>query len=407
MIVTGLYTIPFFRVLSSIGQVCLLLTALAYLFSIRQVAQRQKWPVYIGFTLIFLMHLMAGLYTSAGNTKEFVRDLTLQSAFVVLPLAFWILPPLRKRYISRLYKLLLGLTTASALGSTVFYLLNNEWIDESYIHSKVMPTVPDHIRFSLLVSLSVAVGAVLLNRKMLKGWRRVLVLLSTVFLAGFLHLLAVRSGLLALNLLALVAIYYLAKRRKWRKAAAIVGLMIILPVISYWVLPTYYNKFHNTREDASRVEQTHSANNYSLVGRVYSYQIAMEVMREHPLIGVGKADMQDEISKHYQRLYPLIDREHHIKPHNQFLYYLVSFGVLGTALFILCFYYPLWWARYRRAPLLIAQYIIVSSSFLAEYTLESQTGIMFSLFYLLLPLSSMENSKEEEGVRVGPEWRPA
>jgi O-antigen ligase len=286
-------------------------------------------------------------------------------------------------------------------------LLNNERIDESYIHSKVMPTVPDHIRFSLLIALSIAVGAVLLNRKKFQGWRRSLVLVATIFLAGFLHLLAVRSGLLALNLLAVVAILYLLRRRKWRKAIAVAVLLVVLPVVSYQIFPTYHNKFHNTREDASRVEQTQSANNYSLVGRVYSYQVALEVIKDYPLIGVGKADLQQEISKYYARLYPQIDQAHHIKPHNQFLYYLVSFGVLGTAFFAFCFFYPLWWARYRRAPLLMAQYLIVSTSFVAEYTLESQTGLVFTLFYLLLPLSSMEATKAEEGARLGPEWRPA
>ncbi|OON68078.1 hypothetical protein B0919_15580 [Hymenobacter sp. CRA2] len=407
MVITGLFTFPFFRVLSSIGQGCLLLCALAYLKQFRQIAQFRKWPVYAGFALIFLMHLAAGANTSVPNTSEFWRDIILQLPFLLLPLCFWILPPLQSDDLKRLYKLLLLVTTFSAIGSTIYYLFNADYINELYIHSKIMPTVPDHIRFSLLIVLSIAVGAVMLNRGALRGWRRAAVLGATIFLAGFLHLLAVRSGLVALYMLAVVAIGYLLKKRDWRKAGFVALMMVLLPMVSYFTLPTFYNKYHNTKEDASKVEQTHSANNYSLVGRVYSYQTAIRVWEDHPLFGVGKADLRDEMSARYREFFPQIDEEHQIQPHNQFLFYLVAFGALGLALFIIAFYYPLWWARRRHAPMLVAQYIIVTLSFMVEPTMEGQTGLTFSLFFLLLPLSSVADCRKEQVVRKGLKWRPA
>ncbi|WP_162910847.1 O-antigen ligase family protein [Hymenobacter oligotrophus] len=407
MVITGLYTIPFFRVLASIGQACLAVSAILYLLSHKQVGQRQKWKLYLGFVVIFLMHFGAGLVTNPNNSKEYWRDIVLQLPFLVLPLAFWVLPPLPVRYLSRLYKLLLGLTTFSALGSTAYYLVHSEVINELYTRSKVMPTVPDHIRFSLLVALSIAVGVVLLNREALRGWRRGVVLVITVFLAGYLHLLAVRSGLLALYVLGVIAIGYQLRRGAWSKALVLATALVILPFASYFALPTFYNKYHNTRDDASRVEQTQSANSYSLVGRVYSYQTALRVWRDNPVIGVGKADLQDEMSTYYRRHFPQIDDEHHIQPHNQFLFYLVSFGGLGMLLFLLAFYYPLWWSRSRHAPLLISQYIIVTLSFLVEPTLETQTGLTFALFFLLLPLSSAVICDQEEIIKKGLEWRPA
>ncbi|WP_165903557.1 O-antigen ligase family protein [Hymenobacter gummosus] len=407
LVITGLYTLTFFRVLASIGQACLLLCALTYLWRFREVAQLRKWPVYFGFVLIFLMHLAAGLNTSAANAKEFWRDIVLQLPFLMLPLAFWILPPLPSSDLKRLYKLLLAATTLSAIGSTIYYLLNADYINELYIHSKIMPTVPDHIRFSLLIALSIAVGAVMLNRKVLTGWRRAAVLGATIFLAGFMHLLAVRSGLVALYVLAVVAIGYLLKKQAWRKAAAVTALMVLLPIVSYFTLPTFYNKYHNTKDDASRVEQTHSANNYSLVGRMYSYQTALEVWKDHPVFGVGKADLRMEMSARYQEFFPQIEEEHYLQPHNQFLFYLVAFGTLGVAIFILSFYYPLWWARRRHAPMLLVQYIIVTLSFMVEPTMEGQSGLTFSLFFLLLPLSSLAECRKERGVRKGLQWRPA
>ncbi|KUG06469.1 hypothetical protein ASU33_03695 [Solirubrum puertoriconensis] len=407
MVVVGLYTIPFFRALASIGQGCLVVAALAYFVLFKKIEQRTKWPVYLGFVAIFGMHFAAGAITSRSNMHEYWRDMVLQLPFLILPIAFCVLPPLPVAYLARLYKLLLGLTTVSAVGSTIYYLYNREYINELYLRSKVMPTVPDHIRFSLLVALSIAVGAVLLNREALQGWRRKVVLIATIFLAGFLHLLAVRSGLLAFYVLGIFGLGYQLKHKAWRKVATVVAVLTLTPLLSYWALPTFYNKYRNTREDASRVEQTRSANDYSLVGRVYSYQAALRVWEDHPLVGVGKADLRDEMSARYREFFPQIDAEHHLQPHNQFLFYLVSFGAIGLLLFTLAFYYPLWWSRRKHAPMLISQYIIVTLSFMVEPTLETQTGLTFALFFLLLPLSSAAAYSKETVVRKGLEWRPA
>ncbi|WP_400193466.1 O-antigen ligase family protein [Hymenobacter sp. B81] len=405
LIITGLFTVPFFRALSSIGLAALALTGIGYAVVYRQIGQQQKWPVYAALALVFALHLLTGLNTEAAHAKLFWTDVVLQLPFLLLPLAFWLLPPLPTAHLRRLYGLLLALTVCSALGSTGYYLLHAREINELYTHSQVMPTVPDHIRFSLLVALSIVVGAVLLEQGCLAGRARQLVLVATAFLVGYLHLLAVRSGLMAFYALASVGLLVVLRRRDWPRVLRLGLLLIMLPVLSYWLLPTFYNKYHNTREDAGKVEHTRSANNYSLVGRVYSYQAALHIVRDHPLIGVGKADMEAEMAARYRRYFPQIGAESYIKPHNQFLYYLAAFGGVGLLAWLLCFYFPLWWVRCQPAPLLRAQYLIVTLSFLVEPTLETQTGITFGLFFLLLPLSSLP---PQTAATNGPggAWRP-
>ena len=60
---------------------------------------------------------------------------------------------------------------------------------------------------------------------------------------------------------------------------------------------------------------------------------------------------------------------------------LVSFGLLGTLLAAAAFYYPLL-AAGRRPPLLLAQYVMLSLSFLVESTLETPVGLAFAVVFV-------------------------
>ncbi|SNR45354.1 O-antigen ligase family protein [Hymenobacter mucosus] len=402
-IIAGLFTTPFFRVLPSIGMVGTLITGLLCYGLHRASYQRAPWTIYGSFVLVFGIHLASGLVTSTANWSAYERDVVLQLPFLSLPFAFWLLPPLPTRYLQLLWLWLLGLTLLGSLVSTGNYLLHTQEINESYLRSKVMPTEPDHIRFSLIVTLAVVAGSLLLMHHNVGPRLRPWVLGAVIWLALYQHMLAVRSGLLTLYVLGgITCLWLLIRHRDYLRALQVAAVMLVLPIVSYICFPTFQNKYANTREDVGRVEHTESANNYSLVGRVYSYRVAAMVIKENFLLGVGKADMEQEMAAHYQKEFPNIRQEAYILPHNQYLYSAVAFGIIGVLLFIIGFYYAgiSIWPRY--APLLAAHYLIVTLSFLVEYTLETQVGVAFSLFFLLLALEGSKPVSQPEA-----EWRPA
>jgi O-antigen ligase len=403
LIIAGLFVAKYFRILPSIGIVGLSLTAVVYAVVYKQVANRNVWPSFGALMLIFGIHLLSGLNTEPGNMGEYRRDVVLQLPFLLLPLAFWVLPSLPARKLQNLWLLFVGCVVGAALISTGYYLLHTAEINEIYLHSKIMPTEPDHIRFSLMVTLGVAAAVVLVyggnNPKLVRR----LLLVAAVFLAFFQHMLAVRSGLVTLYAVGGVLWLWLVFRtREYRKAAYLLACLLLLPMASYQCFPTFRNKFTNTKEDLGEVQNSKSANNYSLVARVYSYKAAWEIIKQHPAVGVGKADMDGEMANQFRRNYPGIEQSSYLLPHNQFIYDLVAYGLLGTVLFTICFYWPAAWAWPRFAPLLVAQYTIVTLSFLVEYTLETQIGLTFSLFFLLLALNGLLPGRAGE-----TSWRPA
>jgi O-antigen ligase len=404
-VIVGIFVANWFRVLPSIGMAGIALTGIVYTAVYHRVANWKLWPLFGSLVLVFGVHAASGLQTEARHIDDYWRDVTLQLPFLLLPLGFWLLPSLPGRYLRGLWLLLIVMTLLAALGATGHYLQHAEEINEAYFRSKVMPTEPDHIRFSLLITLAIAAGVLLLAQGAVRRSWRFWLIATIVILVFFLHLLAVRSGEMTFYALGGITILWLVLRKQqWKRASSLATVMLLLPIISYVVFPTFRNKISNTKTDVSTARQKTAVEGkkFSISGRLYSYKTAIAVWQEDKLLGVGKADLEEEMAIEYAKLYPEMTREYYILPHNQYLYNLAAYGVLG--LFVFCFglFYPAWWARHKSAPLLLAQYISIVLSFLVEYTLETQIGLAFVVFFLLLALQGSLPSDDNDSV-----WRPA
>ncbi|WP_179197576.1 O-antigen ligase family protein [Hymenobacter crusticola] len=377
---------------SKIGVCGLFATALLYQkLGVKETVCVSNKHVYLVLIGVFIIHLVAGINTEAVHSKAFWSDIALQLPFLLMPLSFALLPTWPSSYLRRLYLLFFCLVVLSAAASTVHYLQHTVEINKLYSQSQIMPTVPDYIRFSLMVTFATVIGTLYSSSNGRAYGIRLSMKASTGFLVLYLYLLAVRSGLGAFTILGILSVGWLIiKKRRYRQGALLGILLVVMPSISFLYFPTFRNKYYNTEYDVAHVKTTSSANNLSLVGRYYSYQVGVRLVQKNPWFGVGKADMKKEIGHFYQQDYPDIDPSSYLMPHNQFLYCCVAFGGIGLLIFSYSFYYPLFRMRQQASFLFIAHYIIVSLSFIAEFTLdqESQIGILYTLIFILLSLAS-------------------
>ena len=402
-IIISIFLVNWLRVALGIAMGGLAVTSVVFALVHKRIANRSLWPVFGSIAMVFVLHVLAGLHTQAGNMDEYRFDLGMQLPFLILPLSFWLLPPLPSRYLRRLWWIFIAMTVMASLGATINYLLHAQEINESYMHSKVMPTEPDHIRFSIIITLAIATAVLLLAHQAVPRAWRTWVKVAVVGLALFLHLLAVRSGEMTFYALGGLSILWLSfSRKQWKKASLLAVALVLLPVISYLVFPTFRNRVYNTQEDVSKVQESSEGKNFSISARVYSYQAALAVWRDNKLVGVGKPNLEGEMAKRYVTLHPQLTPEFYILPHNQYLYNLAAYGAIGLLVFCLSLFYPAWWARRKHAPLLLAQYVSIALSFLVEYTLETQVGLAFVVFFLLLALQGSLSCEENDLT-----WRPA
>lgn len=389
LVIAGMFTTHFARSLSGIGMAGLLLTALYGAIKNKTLANTWRQPAFLGFMAIYLLHLTGPLYPEITEPRTLEHDLSMKLPFLLLPFAFAVLPPLSRLRLQQLYLVFVLSVFLGTLYSAAYYFSHFHYVNELYKHSDVMETPTNHVRFSLMVGFAVLVGYQLLREGfyVFRPSEKWLLAGITCWIFIFLHILAVRSGLVAFYaVVGLGLAYDFFIRRKYRNSFLIgLGLLAALG-IAFFTLPTFYNKFFLTIEDVQRVSDVESAHDYSIAGRVYSFKVASEVIKENPVFGVGVGNLEKELEKKYDRLFPEILDRGHILPHNQFIYTLAVFGLLGLGFFLLCFYFPVFRFAGRFEPLFYMHYLIISFSFLFETTLETQVGLTFSILFIMLPL---------------------
>ncbi|HXA00717.1 MAG TPA: O-antigen ligase family protein [Cytophagaceae bacterium] len=334
--------------------------------------------------------------TDEGNWEFAFNQLMLKTQYLAFAIAFILLPPFPPRTYQNFFFFFFLLVLGTTFFTVYHFLIFDKGdLLDHYARSKILFTVIDHARYSLFVCLAIFLGIYLVVKKYAEKTSFIfwLIFAGTIFLIFFLHLLAVRSGLLAFYaIFILLAIYFLIS--KHYKASTFIIVMIIFSIIfSYKYIDTFRMRYSYTMHDLKMSENlTESGNDYSISRRIIANKVAFAIFREHPVFGIGEGNIQSEIHKKYRQSYPFILTENTLEPHNQFLRQLATMGLTGFIIFIVCFYYPLFYKKnYKHIPLLVI-YIIVSLSFLVEDTLDIQLGLSFCLFFIMINLHYLKGN---------------
>jgi len=122
----------------------------------------------------------------------------------------------------------------------------------------------------------------------------------------------------------------------------------------------------------------------SLSQRLVYWKTGYRVAKEHLLWGVGTGDVNDEMQHQYEREESMFDMEHRRRPHQQYLTFLISFGIFGLLYFIWLNLFSLQRAFYQRNFMALVFVIMAAISFLTEDTLETQIGATYYAFFFTL-----------------------
>ena len=335
----------------------------------------RRRPLIWWIAIPFLLVVLTLPYTTDLN---FVLErLRIKAPFALLPLIFLAGPDWRRSNVRNVLVFFVALLSLTALGVGINYVLHWEVITEQIGRGKPMPTPSNHIRFSLTVALAVLAGLALSWTER-KWWLAGM----TAFLFGFAHLLAVRSGLLALYLgLTIIILGYAWQHRNWKLGLGFLLGVAVLPLLAYQFVPSLQRKIDYAIWDYKQYQQN-IGGDYSDSERLISLEIGWEIFRDHPVLGVGAGDLKRVVKQRYARRFPN-ERYSPRMPHNQLLTVLAGTGILGLLLFLIGFFYPL---VYWRNLLFSAFYLLIFCSFWMENTLENNYGISLYLFFLMMAL---------------------
>lgn len=394
--ITGMLLIDIARALPSIGMIGICLTAIGHLF-LNKNSQTYSFKAYGSLMLCFAMLIPSYFYSS--NLGYFLERLQIHIPYLLLPLSWALLPKLNFKQAQFCFVwFVLGIFSI-AVHSLLYYFSHQNLVNDLYLHSQVMPTIlSHHPTFSLMTAYASFIAWHLFNSKQFffnPSFEKITWFIVGLTLFIFTHIFSVRIGLIVLYALLLVEIIKYGIHQGKLKAFIAFIVFLIAGTIVLYNSPTFKNKLINTSQDLAVISNQKSANNQSLASRVISYQNAIKICNESSwLWGCGLGDIQDLNTEIFKASFPDVSKP--IIPHNQFLFLLAATGITGVLFFSIAFFYPIWLFRKRANPILYGIYILLILAFQVEPFLQSQIGVAFSIFFILMGI--MLSSERDQSI---------
>ncbi len=338
---------------------------------------------------LFLLHLLGLFYTS--NFTYALKDLKIKLPIFFLPIVFIASPSLSVKEFRSILKVLLITALLSSIYGMYYYL---RYFQVTFFELREMSQFISHIRLSLLNTIAAFAAFYLLAKN---NWRKfsysnLYYLMAGIWLFIFNGIMGARMGLVVFFILLLLGSIFLVIRHKkiWLAAVLLIS-MIALPILSYLTLPSIKMRTHEVVYELQSYQLNQDPNGKSIAQRFVYWNIAWDIFKTAPLLGIGTGDVADAFNSYYLTHPNLLQQQYQHRAHNQWLTILLTFGILGLILFMLVVFYPLFYKCKYLDYFYIVFFIAFALSLLTEDTLETQAGVTFyALFNCLFLFAKPE-----------------
>jgi hypothetical protein len=260
--------LPFSKVLMSIGTIGLMLAWILEGQMLLKWKMLLKNKAAVLFISVFLMHLIALLYTNDFDYA--LRDIRIKLPLLVFPLAMATMAPVSKRKLN----IVLLIFVLSTLFSTIYsYLIYTGAIDSKYDFTDVryISVFISHIRLALLVTTCICI--ILFFLPYIHLFLQISGLLTIIWMLYFLYILESFTGFTVLFLCFVFYVFYrlITSRHKKIYIFLLLILISVCLIIFLWI-KTELNEFYTPKESHIPT-QTHTQN-----GEPYIHNLQSEEM---------------------------------------------------------------------------------------------------------------------------------
>lgn len=153
-----------------------------------------------------------------------------------------------------------------------------------------------------------------------------------------------------------------------------------------------YPRIYQTVWEYYVYSKTGYANNQSFSQRIEYAKAALVIIKDHFWLGVGPGNWREEFKNAYKANHSTLDEKMYASSHNQYLNYIVKFGVIGFVFILFFLIYPIIKTRRYTDYLFLLFLIFMFFSNFADSNLESHMGSSFFVFfYCLFVVTDGEN----------------
>lgn len=216
----------------------------------------------------------------------------------------------------------------------------------------------------------------------------------TVFLLSFFFVLFVNTRMALVNILAgflVVIVFEIKTRFNFKKIAVILTLLILVSgILFFFVQKNPYMKEKYSTVTFAYMDKVGKLDEIdhpeikvfnSFVTRLSIWKSAWELSVKNLPFGVGASDGKPELNKFYKETHQNFLAKYEFPTHNQFLDFLLKFGVLGPLVVVLYIFTIGYLGYDLKNAIIISFFLIFFTSNLTDDFLLRFDGIAFSGFW--------------------------
>ncbi|MBK7957739.1 MAG: O-antigen ligase family protein [Bacteroidetes bacterium] len=323
---------------------------------------------YLMIALVAWM-ILSGIWSE--NHTYYWDRIRIKLPLLLCPMMALFLPNFSAYDFRRIAYALFALLFIASLIVLFDYVIHLEEYSSGLLRGEHLP-VPffNHIRFSLFYAVACIFGLGLYLYE-----RNTWGLFFSIYFFVFVHILAVRSGIIATYIVfAISFLYFVFHSKKYFESIIMISCIGTAIFLSSQYIPSLRSKLAYMKYDWEQYRQNNVAS-YSDGERINSIMHGLSIAKRNMLMGVGEGDVEDEMKREiYGDHFPEADT--YIKmPHNQFIWTFAANGLLGVLLFAGVFLANIYKSYKEHNLYLFLFTIIAIVSMLVEQTLEAQLGV--------------------------------
>jgi O-antigen ligase len=311
-----------------------------------------------------------------------MRFARIKLPLLLFPIAFagdWQLSSKQWKWIASIF---IFLVFAGCCWSLWQYVQNIHLVHEQYLKAKVLvtPLENDHVRFSLIVTIAIICLALLAKQHLAKGKWLVLAGLS-VFFVLYLHILSARTGLFSFYFFLVLSVFYLLLKRNRKWSIGLSFIIIVMPLLAWFLFPTFQNRVRYNRYDLSNIHENKYVPGANDGNRLLSLKAGWNVLKKNPF-GAG-GDIVNKTNEWYHQNIPQMKESEKLFPSSEPLMYAGFAGWPGLILFFASMLFPFFQRVQRNYFFWFVLNFVMAFSFLFDIGLEAQFGVFIYAFIVL------------------------
>lgn len=355
--------------------------------------------------LFYFIHLLGLIYTN--NFNYAFSDLETKSSLLFIPLLLLSFNP-RKILLNNLETTFVYGNVSAGLICLINALYSYSNLNEPdvFFYEKYSFFLhPTYFTIYLNLSLLLVIK-IYFNKLNLSFRSNFIYLLLILFLFANITLLTSRAGIVITLVTSFgFLVYLLLTIPKYRGKYLIHAVIILILFASQLLVLKNFNRFAYLKYEIIAAEKVGgNTKKYDSEGvtptRVQLWMNAFEVIKLHPVFGVGTGDLKDELIRIYWE-----NKGIYLNPHNQYLQTAATLGSIGLLILLAMLIFPINYSIKKKNPMYILFIVIIGLNAVTESILERQAGIVFfsffyAYFYLAIDHDYSDQLENISGSRI-------